>query len=87
MKFKYRDLQPLPKEGAWSDLLHSILTQTKVDYSMRPSTFAVRILSYFILLQTRGRCILEQLSKPRFFTGLFYAVTQQGRKGRVLQIP
>ena len=34
---------------------------------MRPSTFAVRILSYFILLQTRGRCILKQLSKPRFF--------------------
>ena len=55
MKFKYRDLQPLPKEGAWSDLLHSVLTQTKVDYSMRPSTFAVRILSYFILLQTKKK--------------------------------
>ena len=39
---------------------------------------------------TRGKEILEQLSKPRFFTefenrGLFYAATQQERKGRDFQ--
>ena len=41
----------------------------------------------------REKTILEQLSKPRFFftefenRGLFYAVTQQGRKRRAFQTP
>ena len=41
---------------------------------------------------TIGKKILEQISKPRFFTefenrGLFSAATQQGRKGRDFQTP
>ena len=41
---------------------------------------------------TRKKEILEQLSKPRFFTGfksraLFSAATQQGNKGRYFRTP
>ena len=41
---------------------------------------------------TREKKIIEQFSQPRFFTefenrGLFFAATQQGRKGRDFQTP
>ena len=44
------------------------------------------------MTRARGKKILEQLSRPRFFTefeirGPFSAATQQGRKGRRFQTP
>ena len=64
--------------------------------SMSRQSFSSMGVSRKIVLKhifaTKGKEILEQLTKPQFFCGvqslaLFFAATQQGRKGRDFQTP
>ena len=69
----------------WEDLV--FYTNSSGPKSSTRFLFRGSMLNIIIDWIARGEDILEQLSKPRFFTefenrGLFSSATQQGRKGR-----